>query len=321
MDATVVIPTFNRRGQLLATLETLARQDYPLGRWEAIVVDDGSDDGTGEAVAGLGPPFRVLRQANAGPAAARNRGAAAACGRMLVFIDDDVSVPVDFLTLHLQALAARPGAWIMGRVVHPPELRQTPFGRYRDWLWEAFHRAHGCSGITETGVLTAANLSLERSDFEALGGFDEGFTIASGEDWDLGLRARRRGIHILYHPGIVVVHNDWAVDLQRFCERQRLYSISDVRLWRKYGDESPRARLVRESSPVDWRGDRPRLIVKKLLKRTLATWPGRALIHGVSRVSERIAPESWCRRTYDVAVGVAIFRGVREGLRRYPPSA
>jgi GT2 family glycosyltransferase len=321
MDATVVIPTFNRRAQLLATLETLARQDHLQGGWEAIVVDDGSSDGTGEAVAGLGPPFQVLRQANAGPAAARNRGAAAARGRVLVFIDDDVSVPADFLTLHLQAHAAHPGAWIVGRVIHPPELRQTPFGRYRDWLWEAFHRSQGGAGITETVALTAANLSVERSDFQALGGFDEGFTIASGEDWDLGLRARRRGAHILYHPGIVVVHNDWAVDLERFCERQRLYSISDVRLWRKYGEESPRARLVRESSPVDWRADPPPLIAKKLLKRTLATWPGPALIRAVSRASDRIAPESWCRRTYDVAVGVAIFRGVREGLRRYPPPA
>jgi hypothetical protein len=114
------------------------------------------------------------------------------------------------------------------------------------------------------------------------------------------------------------------VSLDHFCERQRLYSISDVLLWRKYGERSPRARLVRENAPVRWTGDPPRLLLKKMVKRLLATRPGRAAVRLACTVAERVAPDScWNRRTYELAVGISIFRGVREGLVRYggPPVA
>src|SRR5262249_26253986 len=159
-------------------------------------------------------------------AAARNRGAATARGRILVFIDNDILVKGDFLRLHVETLKSNPGCWVVGRVVHPPELQSTPFGRYRNQSWEAFHHSHTEAGIQTTQGITAANLSLPAEDFHRLGGFDESFTIASCEDCELGLRARMAGITILYNPGIVVVHNDWAVSLDGFCRRQQLYSIS-----------------------------------------------------------------------------------------------
>jgi hypothetical protein len=163
--------------------------------------------------------------------------------------------------------------------------------------------------------MTAANLALPASDFARLGGFDEGFSIASCEDWDLAWRARMTGIRVLYDPCNVAVHNDWAVSLEQFCERQRLYSISDVLLWRKYGEQSPRARLVRENSPVRWTADSPRLILKKMVKRLLATKPGRTTVRLACAVGERMAPDTWwTRRAYQLAVGSAIFKGVREGL-------
>jgi len=206
--------------------------------------------------------------------------------------------------------------------VHPIEARRTPFGRYRDTLWEAFHHTQGSNVVVDTTGMTAANLSLPARDFARLGGFDEDFTIASSEDWDLAMRARVAGIRILYDPNIVVVHNDWADDLDRFCARQRLYSVSDVLLWRKYGERSPRAILVRENSPVRWGDDPVRLVAKKMAKRLLATWAGRAALRSFCTFAERAAPDSlWSRRAYDLAVGVAIFGGVREGLRRYPYGA
>jgi GT2 family glycosyltransferase len=323
MDATIVIPTYNRHDALLATLATLARVESPADGWEAVVVDDGSTDATPtvvpEWIARTGAPVRYVRQANAGPAMARNRGAAAARGRCLIFIDNDIGVPHGFVRGHVDALAAHPGCWIVGRIVHPAAIRETPFGRYRDSLWEAFHRAHGGQGIAETTGMSAANVSMPRADFERLGGFDTGFTIASGEDWDLGMRARQAGIRILYHPELAVVHDDWAVDLDRFCERQRLYSISDVLLWRKYGEESPRARLVRENAGMEWGPDGPGLAAKKALKGLLATSPVRAVVRSAATLAERIAPDSrWSHRAYEATVALAIFRGVREGLRRYP---
>jgi len=322
VNASIIIPTYNRREALLTTLAALAQVDYPTGQWEAVVVDDGSTDDTAETVprwiAESGAPVRYLHQRNAGPAAARNRGAANARGEVLIFIDNDIIVPPAFISEHLQTLKANPGCWVIGRITHPPQLRATPFGRYRDAVWEAFHHGHAAAGVVETDGITAANLALPAEDFRRLGGFDEDFTIASSEDWDLGVRARQAGIRVLYHPGIVVLHNDWAVSLEQFCRRQMLYSISDVLLWRKYGEASLRVRLVQENAPVNWRADALKLIVKKVFKRLLATKIGERIVHGGCWLVGRGAPDSrWNRRAYELAVAVAIFCGVREGWRRY----
>lgn len=326
MDATVVIPTYERAATLLQTLDQLAKVDYPKEEWEALVVDDGSKPETlvmiTDWIRTSGAPVRLLRRAHRGPAAARNHGAREAAGGVLIFLDNDCLVPADFIGRHLHVLRTNPGCWVVGRVVHPPELRRTPFGRYRDDCWEVFHRRHPEGQVSETAGVTAANLALLAADFAHLGGFDEGFSIASCEDWDLAWRARTAGIRVLYDPCNTAVHNDWAVSLGHFCERQRLYSISDVLLWRKYGEQSPRARLVRENAPVRWAGDPPRLLLKKTVKRLLATHPGRAAVRLACAVAERVAPDSWWnRRTYELAIGTAIFRGVREGLVRYggPP--
>lgn len=322
MDVTIIIPTYNRSEALIETLEALARVDYPANAWEAIVVDDGSTDDTATAVVKWirqsGVSVRFLQQKNAGPAAARNRGAAEARGAALIFIDNDIVVPPSFIQAHLRALKSHPGCWILGRVLQPQELSQTPFGRYRDTFHESFHRTYASNVPSETNGMTGQNVSMPTDDFHRLGGFDEGFTIASSEDWELGLRARQTGIRVLYHPDIVVLHNDWAVSLDQFCKRQMMYSISDVLLWQKYGKSSPRERLVRESAPINWSVDQPSVIVKKVLKRFLATSVGEWMVVTICKLAERWVPDStWNHRAYNLAVAIAIFRGVREGWQRY----
>jgi GT2 family glycosyltransferase len=322
IDTTVVIPTYERVAVLLETLRALVKVRYPRGQWEAVVVDDGSGHETlatiGRWIKEAGAPVRLLRQAHRGPAAARNLGAREAVGDVLIFLDNDCLVPLEFIERHLHVLKTNPESWVVGRLVHPQALQSTPFGRYRDDCWEAFHRSHPEGLVSETAGMTAANLALPAADFARLGGFDEGFSIASCEDWDLAWRARAAGIRVLYDPCNVAVHNDWAVGLDQFCERQRLYSISDVLLWRKYGEQSPRARLVRENSPVGWTVDSPSLILKKTVKRLLATRPGRAMVSLACAAAERMVSDTWLsRRAYQLAVSSAIFRGVREGLIRY----
>lgn len=314
MDVTVVVPTYNRASVLATTLAALAQVEHPRDRWETVVVDDGSPDGTGdvvrEATARSPVPVRYLRQENRGAAAARNAGANQAAGQLLVFIDDDIEVAPDFISRHLKVHRAHPGSWVVGRVVNIPGLRLTPFGRYRDDLTRESQPA--VAGAV-TGI-TAANLSLPAADFRRLGGFDERFAIASCEDWDLAVRARRAGITLLYDPDIVVTHHDWAVDLQRYCERQRLYSVSDVLLFRKYGEDSPRAQLIRANAPWVAGPRTPARAARVVAKAVLATPPARALLTRVSHIADRLAPDSsLSRRLYDAAVAVAIFRGVREG--------
>ena len=321
----MVVPTRDRPQRLRQTLEALVSASTEGPAWEAVVVDDGGVAGGLDDVARwvdeVKAPVRILAQSSRGPAAARNRGAREARGRVLVLLDDDMVVAPGFLARHLRALDAHPDAWVVGRVTHPDELRATPFGRYRHARGEEFYHRHAPEGLQETDGITAQNLALPAADFARLGGFDEGFALAGCEDHELGLRARAAGRRVLYDPGNVALHQDWAVTLERYCERQRTYSISDVRLYRMLGEAAVRAPMIRANGPLS-PGDRPGLLARKVVKRALATAPGRALLRALVSLAERVAPDTALnRRAYDASVAVAIFRGVREGLARFPEQA
>ena len=318
--ATIIIPSRGRIDALAQTLAALGEL-VPAPAWEVIVVDNGSAAAevreTEALLARLGPRGRLVGETRPGPAAARNRGAAQAQAPLLIFIDNDILVRPDFVALHVEAQRLAGGAWVIGRIVHSPRLRETAFGRYRDAVWERFHEEQGGVRLAETAGMSAANLGVARTQFQELGGFDEQFAIASCEDAELGYRARARGYRIVYDPQNVVLHNDWAITLESFCERQRLYSISDVLLHRKYGERSPRAALLLAMAPrsaVDGPGSR----VRKALRAALAMKPLRAAATLFARALGRVSPDSaLARRAYDVVVGLAIRDGVREGLRRY----
>jgi glycosyltransferase involved in cell wall biosynthesis len=99
IKASIIIPTYNRKDNLVRILESLKDQTASPGDFEVIVVDDGSTDDS-SAVAGLAFPFslRYLRQANLGSAAARNAGAELASGDLLIFLDDDMIVEKGFIS-------------------------------------------------------------------------------------------------------------------------------------------------------------------------------------------------------------------------------
>ena len=103
----VVVPTFNRRELLTAALDSIRDQTFT--RFEVIVVDDGSSDGTAEYLKSLGDRIQLLTQRNLGPGAARNRGLERARGRYVAFLDsDDLWFPWTLETY--AALAADHGA-------------------------------------------------------------------------------------------------------------------------------------------------------------------------------------------------------------------
>ena len=305
VEATIVVPTFGRSSVLSRTLARLNAVQAPVGGWEVVVVDDGSADDTPKVIedwlATAAMRACAVRQDNRGAAAARNRGCCEAVGRVLVFIDNDILVEPDFVQRHLAALASNSGSLITGRIVHAPEIRMTPFGRYRDQLATSFAAA-----APEVGGLSGQNLSLYAKDFRRLGGFDERFRIASCEDADLAVRASAAGLRIVHDPSIVVIHEDWAIDLARYCERQRLYSVSDVLLWNKYGERSPRAALVVANQ---------RRSLRNTAKRLLASAVGTGLLRVLCAVVEAVAPDTrLSHRCYEAALAVAIHRGVEEGL-------
>src|SRR5437016_2066869 len=130
MKASVIVPLYNKAPYIKRTLDSIATQTF--ADFEVIVVDDGSTDGGADVVAGYSDRrVRLLRQANAGPGSARNRGMDEATGEYLTFLDaDDEWIPT-FLETCVCLLEQ-----------HGPEVASVtssylidPIGRSMEPLW------------------------------------------------------------------------------------------------------------------------------------------------------------------------------------------
>lgn len=199
---TVVIPTFNRSSLLRRTLAAIAAQEgISAAAVEVVVVDDGSTDDTAAVAAGF-PSVVYLRQANAGPAAARNRGWAAATAPVVAFTDDD-TVPSSSWLADLSAVfAADPGLAAVGGAVAP--LHVSFLTRF---VQAEQHASHGTGPDGQIKYLVTANCAYRREVLASLGGFDESFPAASGEDTDLTLRAQASGYRMRIIDGALVLHD------------------------------------------------------------------------------------------------------------------
>jgi glycosyltransferase involved in cell wall biosynthesis len=319
--ASIIITTYDRRSALLETLAALDRQTTPPDHYEIVVVDNGSTDGTYEALQALAlacPMITVRVDTNRGISGGRNVAIRLAKGEALILLSDDVVVPEDFVARHLAALQSHPGFWVVGGFRQLPSLRATPFGRYLDELETGFTELRKLSplgdGVWELGVPTARNLSLPRVDLERIGLFDERFR-SSCEDQDLAHRAREVGIRFLYDEAITCLHNDQAGDLVRCCAAQRRGTHDTVLLCRKYPDAHAGNPLERAHGPLSWR-DPPSRTALKLARSVLSRDLPLGVLHALVRVAEKLgAPEGLLRRLYRILIGLNVFRGWREGLR------
>lgn len=183
-EVSVVIPTYNRRAMLReAVLSVLAQQG---ARFELIVIDDGSTDGSADDLALLGEEragaLRVECTENRGAAAARNRGVALAQAPLIAFLDsDDIWMPAK-LGRQLEFMRAHPECeisqcqerWIRGG------RRVNPGQRHRKRGGDIFLDS------LRTCLVSASAVIMRTERFRALGGFDE--TMRACEDYDLWLR-------------------------------------------------------------------------------------------------------------------------------------
>jgi GT2 family glycosyltransferase len=210
----VVIPTRDRRDVLSRTLAALAGQRAPSDGWDAVVVDNGSRDGTDELLGELAEsfpvPLAVLREPRPGPAAARNRGIREAQGELLVFLGDDTAPADDgFLAGHARLHEEAADEWyaVVGRVGWRPAAA-TEFME-----WVALSGVQFGYGLIERGLVPAdrffytSNLSVRRSVVLGAGGFDERYGSAALEDIDLGARLAAAGLRLHYEPELLVFHD------------------------------------------------------------------------------------------------------------------
>jgi glycosyltransferase involved in cell wall biosynthesis len=203
----VITPTFNRRASLARLLDGLARQTFPADRFEVVVVDDGSTDGTVEELRERVTAFRlcVAEQPHRGPAAARNLGVESARGELLLFLDDDVLPEPDLLEQHASMHQAGQRTVVIGPMLPPVSWRRPAWVRWEEEKLNRQYQAmlEGKYACTARQFYTG-NASLARILFVDSGGFDPRFTRA--EDVELGYRLRDRGARFVFAPRAKVQH-------------------------------------------------------------------------------------------------------------------
>lgn len=188
----MVVPTRNRAARLRALLDSLAAQHAP--PFEVIIVDNASEDDTLAAVADADASVESHVRAihlprPMGPAVARNRGWRAARGEFVVFTDDDVVARPGWLAALWAAHERDPEALVQGQTRPDPREAQR---------LAAFSRSQVATGPGPW--FQTCNIAYPRLLLERLGGFDESFWEAAGEDTDLGWRAVEAGARVVYEP-------------------------------------------------------------------------------------------------------------------------
>jgi GT2 family glycosyltransferase len=236
LDISIVIPTYNRLDTLQHVIPTLLAQDAARDRYEVLVCDSNSTDGTAEYLARVSSEagnVRHLPDAYGGRAAARNAGVAAARGRIVLFNDADILAAPDLLSRHLRRHDERAHIAVVGLEVQVKNLDDYAHKRDRPEARGSLHPATR-KRLSWLYFLTG-NASVEREDLLRVGNFDESFTGYGHEDLELGYRLERAGVEIVYEPEAVSYHcQDVSVGDQK--QKMKLAGRSTVRFYRKHPD-------------------------------------------------------------------------------------
>lgn len=197
----VIVPVFNNAAGLRECLRALEAQTIPRDRYEIIVVDNGSTDGT---TSGLddSPKRRVVVERTPGSYTARNRGVAAARGAVFAFTDSDCVPAKDWLERGLAAVQVDPSrAIVAGQIdlFYRDPCRPTAVE-----LYERLTALDQRRFVAEGGFGATANLFVPREVFERAGPFDQRLKSSGDVEWCQ--RAVARGGALRYEPGVRVSH-------------------------------------------------------------------------------------------------------------------
>jgi GT2 family glycosyltransferase len=315
----VIVPTYQGRDSVLRALDALSRQTLGANRFEAVVVVDGSEDGTREALETFVAPFalRKLWQENRGRAAAINTGLAIARGELVVLVDDDLVPEPGFLAAHAAAHAAAEAKAVVGAVHFRGDASRSPFVRYWANRFDDFLdrlRARGGT-LSWTETYTGA-FSIRRADLADVGGFDEAFDGYGLEDLELALRLSKAGVNLVLCPEAVAYHEydkDFAAAARDSESRGRSAVI--------FASLHPGIAAM-QFAPQDLTPpSAPRRFVRYVLPRMTTTFPStRGLVANSVGAIER-ARSAKLDFAYMLALEYFFLVGVREASRDARPTA
>lgn len=211
----VIVPVLNGGEAVRRLAASLLAQDYPGPKPEILFVDNGSTDGTPERLAAL--PVTLLAEPKPGAPAARNRGARAAAGEILVFTDHDCQAERRWLR-ELAAPFRDPSVGgAAGETVATPS--QSWAARYLAWI--RHNSAEASLARPVFPFAATANLAVRRTLHEQLGGFDE--SLHNTDDVDFTFRLiRGAGARIVFVRRAIVFHEE-RIDGRQLARRYRQY--------------------------------------------------------------------------------------------------
>jgi len=207
----VVIPTYNMRDLLRDAVESLFRQSYPVDRYEIIVVDNSSTDGTGELIQSLQQvspcPLHYYRKQNDGPGASRNLGIAKARGSIIAFTDSDCVADPGWLKNGAAKMADGVGI-VQGKTLPNPSQPRITLHRTMNITWE-------------DGLYQTCNIFYLKEILDRVGGFSPDFCGLDmlgtprwgGEDTDLAWRVKKQGWKSFFADDSVIYHHVFPLSL------------------------------------------------------------------------------------------------------------
>ena len=215
----LIIPTHNRAGQLLAALESVVRQDMPAGEWECVVVNNNSTDDTPARFAAFAARYpalnlRMVTETGPGVSYARNRGIAETSAPYMAFIDDDERINAGFIRAYAEFFDAHPDAvvaggriiaeYVSGRPAWMSKYTELPVANPMDF-------GHAVRPFPAGRVPGGGNMAVRRSATARYGGFDPslgrvGRMLIGGEENDFFERMMRGGETCWYVPNAVMWH-------------------------------------------------------------------------------------------------------------------
>lgn len=316
----VLVPTHGRGATLANLLERLAGQTLAPDRFEVVVVDDGSPEPVRPDAAGLPFALTLLRQENAGPAAARNHGLEHCRAPLVLILNDDAVPAPDLLERHLAAHAEAPERCaVLGTFRFTEEARRDAFVRLldeTDLLFSFSKLEHGRTLPWQ--FFWTCNISLPVEAIRAVGGFDQAlFRDAIMEDVELGYRLEKAGWRVLHREDCRAEHDHVLTPADYLARAERL-GFNAVEMYRKHRD-----------SAVLWCPDDA--TVERVLQRSVAVVETlrsgvepleRALAQLQRDYADRPIPAATRQQAHDLVrrvMTVPLHRGIHRALHGFDP--
>jgi GT2 family glycosyltransferase len=321
----IIIPTCNRKETIKKTLDHLVSTGELFNyTYEIIVVNDGSDELF--EIENLYVKFniRIIKNhGKKGAAAARNLGASLAIYDLLLFIDDDILLKEGSIRQIIDFHKTEPNCLMSGSREYSPEiikkLSKSPFGKFMIQMGDSGMEGAEMKQLSENlykcKTLASFCLSMQKSAFRMINGFDENFAYAGCEDQEFTMRALELDLKLYYLTSIKTYHNDLQTGQKDKWLNRQYTGVQGFTLLCELFPHRKLSSLYKENYRINSE-DELKLKVKKVIKKFFYGKLGFYALKRFTRFLEKtFVLESILNKCYRLMGGMMIYQGFQVGQR------